>query len=187
MVDYRQPMTSGYPAGWIVFSLLIAAYYDVPSGGLTKKDFSPPGDYIMKVTTHSPEETRDLAAGLVRELEPGSILALRGPLGSGKTCFAQGCGRGLGVEERYITSPTFVLVREYRGRLPFYHIDLYRLSPGPEIDLLGLEEYLDGEGVTAIEWAEKLTGLLPPRTIDISFAGFGETEREISIIFPEEK
>jgi len=139
----------------------------------------------MKITTRSPEETRDLAAGLVRELGPGSVLALKGPLGSGKTCFAQGCARGLGVEERYITSPTFVLVREYRGRLPFYHIDLYRLSPGPEIALLGLGEYIDGEGVTAIEWAEKLAGSLPPRTIEISFAGRGETERGISIIYPE--
>lgn len=142
---------------------------------------------MNRVTTHSPEETRALAADLVRGLGPGSVLALRGPLGSGKTCFAQGCGRGLGVEERYITSPTFVLVREYRGRLPFYHVDLYRLSPGPEIALLGLEEYIDGEGVTAIEWAEKLDGALPPRTIEISFAGTGETEREISISCPGER
>lgn len=141
----------------------------------------------MKVTTRSPDETRDLAAGLVQRLGPGSVLALRGPLGSGKTCFAQGCARGLGVEERYVTSPTFVLVREYSGRLPFYHIDLYRLSPGPEIDGLGLEEYLEGGGVTAIEWAEKLAGVLPERTIDIFINCSGKTEREISIVFPEEK
>ncbi len=140
---------------------------------------------MIRVTTHSPEETRVLAAELAEKLAPGSVLALRGPLGSGKTCFAQGCGRGLGVEERYITSPSFVLVRQYRGRLPFYHIDLYRLSPGPEIALLGLEEYIDGEGVTAIEWSEKLAGSLPPRTIEISFAGTGETEREITIDYPE--
>ena len=141
----------------------------------------------MKITTRSPEETRNLAAGLVRELGPGSVLALRGPLGSGKTCFAQGCARGLGVEERYVTSPTFVLVREYSGRLPFYHIDLYRLAPGPEIEGLGLDEYLEGNGVTAIEWAEKLAGRLPGRTIEISLACAGETEREISIDFPGEK
>ena len=142
---------------------------------------------MSRITTRSPEETRDLAAGLVRELGPGSVLALRGPLGSGKTCFAQGCARGLGVKERYITSPTFVLVREYAGRLPFYHIDLYRLSPGLEISLLGLEEYIDGEGVTAIEWAEKLDGALPPRTIDVSFACLEETRREITVVFPEVK
>lgn len=141
----------------------------------------------MKVITHSPEETRDLAAVLAEKLGPGSVLALRGPMGSGKTCFAQGCARGLGVEERYVTSPTFVLVREYVGRLPFYHIDLYRLSSGSDIDGLGLEEYLDGSGVTAIEWAEKLEGWLPERTIEISFNCSGETEREITITYPEDK
>jgi len=140
---------------------------------------------MLRVTTRSPEETRELAAGLAGELGPGSVLALRGALGSGKTCFAQGCARGLGVGERYVTSPTFVLVREYRGRLPLYHVDLYRLSPGMEISLLGLEEYIDGEGVTVIEWAEKLDGALPPRTIDVSFSCPGETEREIVISRPE--
>ncbi len=142
---------------------------------------------MIRITTHSPEETRQLAAGLAEKLGPGSVLALRGPLGSGKTCFAQGCARGLGVEERYITSPTFVLVREYRGRLPFYHVDLYRLSPGPEISLLGLEEYIDGEGVTAIEWAEKLDGALPPRTVEVFMDSAGETAREVSIKVPGEE
>ncbi len=136
---------------------------------------------MIRVTTHSPEETRELAADLARRLEPGSVLALRGPLGSGKTCFVQGCAHGLGVKDRYITSPTFVLVREYRGRLPFYHIDLYRVALGPELASLGLDEYIDGAGVTAIEWAERLEGFLPPGTIDVSFAVRGETEREIAI------
>jgi tRNA threonylcarbamoyladenosine biosynthesis protein TsaE len=163
-------------AGWFTFTRLTAAYCG---------NFFISKIVMIRVTTHSPEETRDLAAGLVQRLGPGTVLALRGPLGSGKTCFAQGCGRGLGVEERYITSPSFVLVREYRGRLPFYHIDLYRLSAGPALALLGLEEYIDGEGVTVIEWAEKLAGALPPRTIEILFAGRGETQREISIIYPE--
>lgn len=142
---------------------------------------------MIRVTTNSPEETRRLAAGLAEKLGPGSVLALRGSLGSGKTCFAQGCARGLGVEDRYVTSPTFVLVREYRGRVPFYHIDLYRLAPGPEIDGLGLEEYLEGPGVTAIEWAEKLEGYLPERTIAVYLDPAGETAREISIDIPGEE
>ncbi|MFH1038991.1 MAG: tRNA (adenosine(37)-N6)-threonylcarbamoyltransferase complex ATPase subunit type 1 TsaE [PVC group bacterium] len=142
---------------------------------------------ILKYISHSPEETGELAERFAADLRPGDVIALRGPLGSGKTCFVQGCARGLGVGERYVTSPTFVLVREYRGRLPLYHVDLYRLQPGPEIGLLGLEEYLDGGGVTAIEWAEKLEDVLPDRTIDISFGCLGETTRKIVIIFPKEK
>ncbi len=142
---------------------------------------------MIRVTTNSPEETRALAAGLAGKLDPGSVLALRGPLGSGKTCFAQGCARGLGVEERYVTSPTFVLIREYRGRVPFYHIDLYRLDPGPEIGALGLDEYLEGPGVTAIEWAEKLEGHLPERTIEVFLDSAGENAREVSIRFPGEE
>ena len=138
-------------------------------------------------TTHSPEETRELAARLAAELRPGDILALNGPLGSGKTCFVQGIARGLGVTERYITSPTFVLIREYQGRVPLYHIDLYRLAPGIEIGMLGLDEYLDGDGITAIEWSEKMEEILPGRTIEISLDCLDEMLRKITIIFPKEK
>jgi tRNA threonylcarbamoyladenosine biosynthesis protein TsaE len=133
----------------------------------------------MKYTTHSPEETRELGARFAADLKSGDILALNGPLGSGKTCFVQGIARGLGVTERYITSPTFVLVREYQGRLPLYHIDLYRLAPGIEIGMLGLDEYLDGDGITAIEWSEKMEEGLPGRTINISFKCLNEMSREI--------
>ncbi len=141
----------------------------------------------MIYTTNNPEETKELAAKIAARLKPGDVLALRGPLGSGKTCFVQGCAEGLGVREKYVTSPTFVLVREYRGRLPLYHIDLYRLQPGPEIGLLGLEEYLEGEGVSAVEWAEKLDDMLPARTINIALDCLDEMTRKITIIFPKEK
>ena len=142
---------------------------------------------MLEYTTHSPEETRELASRIAADLRPGDVLALRGPLGSGKTCFVQGCARGLKVTERYITSPTFVLVREYRGRLPLYHIDLFRLATGPEIEHLGLEEYLEGDGVSAVEWAEKVEGMLPERTINISFDCLDEMTRKIVIICPKEK
>ena len=141
----------------------------------------------MNCTTHSPEETRELGARFAADLKPGDILALKGPLGSGKTCFVQGIARGLGVTERYITSPTFVLIREYQGRLPLYHIDLYRLGSGIEIGMLGLDEYLHGDGVTAIEWPEKIEEGLPERTITISLDCINEMSRKITIIFPEEK
>jgi len=133
-------------------------------------------------TSHSPEETGQIAARFADELEPGDILALKGPLGSGKTCFVQGIAIGLGVVERYITSPTFVLIREYQGRLPLYHIDLYRLGSGLEIGMLGLDEYFNGEGVTAIEWPEKAEDGLPERTIKITIECIDETTRRI--IFP---
>ena len=137
--------------------------------------------------TNSPEETRELATRFAADLKPGDILALNGPLGSGKTCFVQGIARGLGVTERYITSPTFVLVREYQGRMPLYHVDLYRLVPGLEIGMLGLDEYLDGDGITAIEWSEKMEEILPGRTIEISLDCLDEMLRKITIIFPKEK
>ena len=136
----------------------------------------------MEYTTHSPEETRELASRIAADLGPGDVLALRGPLGSGKTCFVQGCARGLEVTERYITSPTFVLVREYQGRIPLYHVDLYRLAPGIEIGMLGLEEYLDGDGITAIEWAEKMEECLPERTIGVSIECLDEMTRHINVV-----
>ncbi len=116
---------------------------------------------MLTIVTRSAGETLSLGRRLGRLLGPGTVLALRGELGAGKTCFVQGLARGLGVKEDHVVSPTFVLVREYRGRLPLYHIDLYRLSAGREVESLGLEEYLEGEGVCAVEWAEKAEGILP--------------------------
>lgn len=135
----------------------------------------------MNYITHSPEETRNLAAGIAHALIPGDVLALTGAMGSGKTCFIQGIARGLGIAERYITSPTFVLIREYRGRMPLYHVDLYRLATGVEIGMLGLEEYLDGEGVTAIEWSEKMVDTLPKRARKILINSIDEMTRQIVI------
>ena len=121
---------------------------------------------MRTVQTHSPEETWALAANLANELPPGTVIALHGDLGAGKTCFIQGFAAALGIDEP-ITSPTYTIIGEYEGRLPLHHIDLYRLS-GPEEALgLGLEEYFDANGITAIEWAERAEGLLPPDLLHI--------------------
>jgi tRNA threonylcarbamoyladenosine biosynthesis protein TsaE len=136
------------------------------------------------VETNSPEETWELAAELADELGPGTVMALHGDLGAGKTCFIQGFAAALGIDEP-ITSPTYNLIGEYEGRLPFHHLDLYRLS-GPEEALgLGLEEYFDVNGITAIEWAERADGLLPPDLLHIEIKVDDESGARTFRIFRE--
>ncbi len=135
----------------------------------------------LHVLTRSPEETRQLAASLAASLIPGTVLALHGDLGAGKTCFIQGLAEGLGVEGP-VTSPTFTLVHEYAGRLPLYHADLYRIADAREALRAGLEDYLHGGGVCAVEWAERAPGLLPAHTVHVRLrAGAKEQERDIVI------
>lgn len=110
---------------------------------------------IHEIHTSSPEETQVWGARLGALLFPGAVIGLDGDLGAGKTCFVKGLATGLGLDEEEISSPTFTLIAEhYRGRLPFYHIDLYRLEGMAleEIGEIGIEEYLAGQGVAAIEW-----------------------------------
>lgn len=126
------------------------------------------------VETRSPEETWELAAELADELGPGTVIALHGELGAGKTCFIQGLAAALGIDEP-ITSPTYTLIGEYEGRLPLHHIDLYRLSGPTEALGLGLEEYFDIDGITAIEWAERAEGLLPPDLLHIRISADAAT------------
>lgn len=136
------------------------------------------------VETNSPEETWALAAELAAELAPGTVIALHGDLGAGKTCLVQGLAAALEIDEP-ITSPTYTLIGEYEGRLPLHHIDLYRLS-GPEEALgLGLEEYFEADGITAIEWAERAEGLLPPDLLHIQITANPETEVRTFRIFKE--
>lgn len=133
------------------------------------------------LTSNSADETERIAAELAATLRPGAVLALHGDLGAGKTCFIRGLARGLGVT-RHVHSPTFTLINEYPGRVPLYHMDLYRLSSPDQALDLGLDDYLFGAGVCAIEWAERVAKLLPPHTIHVSLH-LGETEdtRTISI------
>jgi len=114
----------------------------------------------LEVTTRSPQATQDLGYHIGKLVVPGDIILLVGNLGTGKTCLTQGIARGLGIKEHAV-SPSFTLVKELYGRLPLYHMDFYRLDNIAEIMELGLEDYLYGNGVCVIEWAEKGLGELP--------------------------
>jgi tRNA threonylcarbamoyladenosine biosynthesis protein TsaE len=131
------------------------------------------------VITHSDEETRGAGAALARTLVAGDVVALTGELGAGKTCFVQGLARGLGARA-WPTSPTFVLVNEYRAALPIHHVDAYRVAGPAELVDVGLLELIDGDGVTVIEWADRVAPLLPARTIHVAIAGVGDEPRTIT-------
>jgi len=133
-----------------------------------------------EITSARPEETEDAGERLGRILGPGAVVALTGELGAGKTCFIQGLVRGLGVTGR-ATSPTFVLINQYPGRVPVYHVDAYRTESLTELMDLGLLELLGGGGVTVIEWADKLASLLPPDAIHVHIEGVGDEPRAITI------
>jgi tRNA threonylcarbamoyladenosine biosynthesis protein TsaE len=133
--------------------------------------------------SRSPEETRALGEKLGAKLQPGAVIACIGELGAGKTCFLQGLARGLGVSSA-VTSPTFVLVNQYRGRLPVFHLDAYRTEALTEVLELGLEEMMHGDGVTVIEWADKILPLLPPGTVTVRIRGLGDDPRSIEVEEP---
>jgi tRNA threonylcarbamoyladenosine biosynthesis protein TsaE len=134
------------------------------------------------IEVHRASETRKLGTLIGRLLGPGSVVALSGELGAGKTETVKGLARGLGVDPRFrVSSPSFVLVNEYPGEIPLYHLDLYRLSPGRGLDDIGLEEYCYGKGVTAIEWAEKAKPLLPRHHLWIDLQWTGPTSRRLTI------
>jgi len=132
----------------------------------------------------SPRDTETVGERLGRTLGPGAVVALIGELGAGKTCFVQGLVRGLGVSVR-ATSPTFVLINEYQGRVPVHHVDAYRTKHLAELEDLGLVELFDGRGVTVVEWADRLLPLLPPSAIHVTIEGVGDEPRNIIIEHPE--
>ena len=132
------------------------------------------------IISHSPQETFELGRQFAASLRRGAVLALAGDLGAGKTQFSKGLAAGLGVEAE-VTSPTFTLIHEYPGgRLPLFHIDLYRLEEEEEVLGIGLDEYLDGDGVTVIEWADKFAELMPRGVTWLRFRVLEGDEREIS-------
>jgi len=135
----------------------------------------------VDLVSDSSQETQEFGASLGRLLRGGELICLEGELGSGKTTFIQGIGRGLGVDGP-ITSPTFTLVNEYRGKnLTFYHVDLYRVESRQEIIASGLDDLFFGDGVCAIEWAEKARGLVPPERLWIILEHGGKRKRLISM------
>ena len=133
-----------------------------------------------RVVTTTPEQTRDLAARLARVARPGDLLALVGELGAGKTVFAKGFGRGLGVTAT-INSPSFVLMAEYEGRLPLFHLDLFRLADAGEAVAGGLLDERQADGVTLVEWPDRLGPTLPPERLDVRIAGLGDEPRHIRL------
>lgn len=139
-------------------------------------------EHSLAFVSRSEEQTRRLGSRLGALLQAGDVVCLEGPLGSGKTCFVQGIGRGMGVEEP-ITSPSFVLISEYRprkGSPPLYHIDFYRLErPVAEAIGIGIEEYLDDDGVCVIEWADRARELLPEENLWVTFRYVGPNHRNI--------
>lgn len=136
----------------------------------------------MNRVLESVSATRTFAASLADRLQPGDVLALSGPLGAGKTTFAQGLVSGLNSSEQ-VTSPTFVIMQIYdQGRLPVYHFDAYRLESPEELLQIGAEEYFWGDGVALVEWPEKAEGVLPPDRLIVEFSIPGEFVRELSLV-----
>ncbi len=133
--------------------------------------------------SNSPEETARFAESFAAELKAGDVITLNGDLGAGKTAFAQGLAKGLGIIE-YLSSPTFTIVNCYEGKMPLYHFDVYRIADEEEMYEIGYEEYIDGDGVCVIEWAEIIKDILPPERYDIIIRKDyqkGEDYREIII------
>ena len=134
----------------------------------------------LRLVTKSPEETQEVGKALGRAARPGDVFLLSGGLGVGKTCLTQGIAWGLGVQE-HAHSPTFVLVTQYQGRLTLYHVDLYRLDDVEEVLDLGLDEYLYGQGVCVVEWAEKAPEAFPPTHLSVHLEETGETHRALHL------
>ncbi len=135
----------------------------------------------LTIITKSPEETKNLGKEVSKLTKPGDLLAFYGELGVGKTCFIQGISQGLKVKD-YVTSPSFTIINEYQGKIPIYHFDLFRLDNAEEILELGYKEYFYGEGLTVIEWAEKIEQLLTKEHLKIEIKFKDRYQRTISFI-----
>ena len=131
-----------------------------------------------KIRTTSLEQTQDIAYKIGKWVSNGMILTLEGDLGAGKTTFTKGLAKGLGIN-RNVNSPTFNIIKEYQGRIPLYHMDVYRLESGG--DYIGLDDYLFGDGVCVIEWAIRIEDLLPMERLDIKIFREGENQRCIEL------
>jgi tRNA threonylcarbamoyladenosine biosynthesis protein TsaE len=135
---------------------------------------------VLEIILSGEDQTESLGRKLAQWLKPGDVVALHGELGAGKTCLVRGLAQGLGLEEGQVASPSFSLINEYAGPTPIFHIDCYRLQSNEEIEELGLEEYMDGPGITVIEWAERIRDLTEDR-LEVYFSILGETKRLVRI------
>lgn len=142
-----------------------------------KREEVQPVEYM----SHSPEETEHIGEMLGKHLSGGTVLALRGGLGMGKTAFTRGLARGLGYTGR-VTSPTFTIVNEYDGATPLFHFDMYRLDGEDDLFDIGWDDYLARGGVCAVEWSERIDSALPPDTLTVSIArGERDNDRIITV------
>ena len=138
---------------------------------------------MKKYISNSAADTQKIAAELVNTLTPGSVICMYGDLGAGKTAFVQGMAVALEIDEP-VTSPTFTIVNEYYGKMPLYHFDVYRIGSSDEMFEIGFDEYIDGDGISVIEWAELIEDILPEDRINITILKNmekGEDYREIKV------
>jgi len=135
----------------------------------------------LEIVSNSAGQTRNIGMKLGKLAASGDVILLVGPLGAGKTCLTQGIARGLGIAE-YTASPSFVLVREHQGKLPLYHIDLYRLDRIEEVAQLGLDDYLYGNGVCVVEWADKGLSVIPEEYLLIEMQIVSPMKRKLSFM-----
>jgi len=136
----------------------------------------------MTITTKSPKETHNIGKLIGEKVKPKDFVALIGDLGSGKTTFVQGIAEGLGIKIP-VNSPSFVIVKEYQGKYPLVHVDIYRLkNPIDELFNIGFEEYLRREYIIVVEWADKIKDIFPENNLQITFSYNGENERMLSFI-----
>lgn len=141
---------------------------------------TPRAAHALELVSETPAETFALGARLARVAEPGDLVCLWGDLGAGKTVFAKGFGQGLGVDET-VSSPSFILMAEHPGRLRLFHLDLYRLTDAGEAVAGGLLDERQADGVTLVEWPDRLGPTLPPERLDVRIAGVGDEPRRIRL------
>ncbi len=137
---------------------------------------------MLSFVTRNADETVELGRIVGRHLRAGDFVALVGELGSGKTCFVRGVAEGLQVDpDEPVTSPTFALLHIHNGRVPLYHFDLYRLGGDEDVAQLGFTEYFYGDGVSVVEWADRLQEEMPAEYLTITFSHRGEDERSVDL------
>lgn len=142
---------------------------------------------MFSIITSGPGQTERIGEALGALLGAGDLVCLHGDLGAGKTHFSHGIAMGLEVRAQYITSPTFTFVNEYEGRVPFYHIDLYRLKDPSELQGIGFDEYIESDGVTVIEWAERAEEELPAERLSVYLSSLDEQSRELGFLAEGER
>lgn len=133
----------------------------------------------FEIKTFSSEETAQFASKLAEHLQPGDVLALEGDLGAGKTTFTKGLAKGLDIK-RTVNSPTFTIIKEYQGRLPLYHMDVYRVADA--LEDLGFDEYFEGDGVTVVEWAHLIEEQLPEELLTIYLYHEEQANRKLVLV-----